>query len=152
MRNLSKSLTNYPPSKCNFFGYNTLCAKENLAQIRDFLKSNLSIKHVEDPTQNQIILAVDEICSNSIIHANQENNNKCIDIYLKYTESQILIEIIDKGSFFDFSTYHEPNLQTLIEQKQKGSMGLMLVKKIMDTIEFSRINNKNICRMIKKIN
>lgn len=151
MRNLSKSLTNYPPSNCNFFGFNTLCTKENLAQIRDFLRNNLSIKHVLDPTQNQIILAVDEICANSIIHANQENKNKCIDIYLKYYDNQIQIEIIDKGSFFDFSNYQEPNMQTLIAQKQKGSMGLMLVKRIMDNIEFSRCNDKNVCKMTKKI-
>lgn len=144
-------MINYPTSKSNFFGFNTTCSKDNLKNIREFLKNNLSCKHILDPTQNQIILAVDEICSNSIIHSNEENTNKCIDIYLRYVEKEIQIEIIDKGAYFDFSGYQEPKIEDLISQKQKGSMGLMLVKRIMDEIEFSRHNNKNICRMIKKL-
>lgn len=151
MKNLSKSLTNYPPSNCNFFGFNTTCSKDNLKEIREFLKMNLSIKHILDPTQNQIITAVDEICANSIIHANYENENKCIDIYLKYLENEVEIEIIDKGVFFDFSVYQEPLMQDLISNKQKGSMGLILVKRIMDDIKFSRHNDKNVCKMTKKL-
>ena len=131
--------------------FNTFCCKENLKHIREFIKSNLSRKNINDPDQHLIILAVDEICSNSIIHGNKENPNYCVNISMKYFPGEVVIEIVDEGIVFDYSQYKEPSIENLIYKKEKGSMGLMLVKKIMDTIEFQSINGTNICRLIKRL-
>lgn len=144
-------MSNSPADKNSFYGFNSPCTKDSLKNIREFLKINLSSRNIRDPEQNQIVVAVDEICSNSIIHANKENNCKCIDIYLKYLNEELIIEIIDKGIEYDATNFIEPTIQQLILEKQKGNMGLMLVKRMMDNIEFSRVGNKNICRMMKKV-
>jgi serine/threonine-protein kinase RsbW len=37
----------------------------------------------------------------------------------------------------------------VIKSKRKGGLGIILVKRIMDKIEFESIQNKNICRLYK---
>jgi serine/threonine-protein kinase RsbW len=133
------------------FTYNTFCLTSNLHKIRDFLRFNMKQKNVSDKEQNLIILAVDEICSNSMIHGNLENSNSPLDICISYESNQVVIDIVDKGIEFNFNGYKEPNIDQLILAKQKGSMGLMIVKKIMDKIEFHRENDMNVCRLVKKL-
>lgn len=151
MKNWSTLLNNSLADKNSIYGFNSPCSKENLKNIREFIKNILVLKNITDPEQNQIIVAVDEICTNSIVHGNKENTNKCIDIYCKYLKEELVIEIIDKGLAYNISNYKEPSIQQLINEKQKGSMGLMLVKRMMDNIEFLRVGDKNICRMVKKV-
>ncbi|MFT4738981.1 MAG: serine/threonine-protein kinase RsbW, partial [Paraglaciecola sp.] len=65
--------------------------------------------------------------------------------------SQVTFTIKDQGTGFDISQYQEPSISELISSKRKGGLGLMLVKRIMDQIEFSKEKNHNICRLIKTI-
>jgi serine/threonine-protein kinase RsbW len=123
----------------------------NLQKIRDFLRQSLKQRNISDAEQNLIILAVDEICSNSIIHGNNQNPDSEIDICVSYLSNEVVIDIKDQGKAFDFSDYHEPSVSQLVNNRNKGSMGLMLVKKIMDKIEFNRINETNTCRLVKRV-
>lgn len=101
---------------------------------------------------HEIILAIDEICANLIIHSNQCNPCREIEVSMELKkENQLCFEIMDKGVAFDLSGYEEPSLKDLVENKKKGGLGLILVKKIMDKIEFKCEKGKNICRMMKKL-
>ena len=131
--------------------FSTFCSLQNLKLIREFLSKNLGGHHIKESDQQMIVLAVDEICSNSIIHGNKENANDLIDVFLNFRPGEVIIEIIDKGLSFDFSSYQEQTIESLIQKREKGSMGLMLVKRIMDRIEYKREKDRNICRLIKKI-
>lgn len=139
------------PNSQSFFSYHTFCIVSNLQKIRDFLRQSLEKKNISDADQNLIILAVDEICTNSIIHGNNQNPECAIDISVSYKQNEVVIDISDKGKNFNFDSYYEPSISQLITDKSKGSMGLMLVKKIMDKIEFNRINEINTCRLVKRI-
>ena len=46
--------------------------------------------------------------------------------------------IRDTGAFYDINTHESPDIHKLIAEKRKGGIGLLLVKKIMDSIEISR--------------
>ena len=56
------------------------CTKKNLKLIRDFVTEYLRALSLTEIQLNQIVLAVDEICANLIIHANHEDPNKHITI------------------------------------------------------------------------
>jgi len=98
-----------------------------------------------------IVLAVDEVCSNSIIHSNEENSESLIDIFLKMSKGEVVVEIKDKGKRFDYNAYRETSITQLIKDKSKGKMGLLLVRNIMDKIEFTHEKDLNIYRMVKKV-
>ncbi len=129
------------------------CDKNNLKEIRLFLENKLHETRVSEQEIGLIILAVDEICANIIIHSNQCDKSKFFNLNLHYIpeSSTLKISLVDDGDFFNFNAYQGLSLENLIKQQKKGGLGLKLVQKIMDKIEFKKLGEQNLCTMIKKV-
>ncbi|AHM61066.1 hypothetical protein D770_14060 [Flammeovirgaceae bacterium 311] len=101
-----------------------------------------------------LVLAVDEVCANLIVHADMDDkmSDECIVLNILVRKNTIVFEVIDqKDHGFDFSNYREPKLEDLVKTRRKGGLGLMLVRRIMDDVEFKTKDHTNVCRMVKKI-
>jgi serine/threonine-protein kinase RsbW len=134
------------------YKFKVACSKDKLGEIREFLQHILSENAIPEITVNTLILAVDEVCANLIIHSHNCNPNDHLELKVKITgKSEITFDIIDHGAEFDISEYKEPLISDIIKQKRKGGIGLMLVKRIMDEIELIKGKKKNVYRLHKKI-
>ena len=136
------------------YKYKVPCSKSKLIEIRDFLHRVLKDNGVPDILSNTLVLAVDEVCANLIIHSHHCNPNEHLELKVKvegHDEKEIIFDIIDHGDGFDISDYKEPLLSDIVKQGKKGGIGLMLVKRIMDEIELIKGKNKNTYRLHKKI-
>ncbi len=127
------------------------CTKQNLKPIRDFVSSYLRQLALSDILMNQIVLAVDEICANLIIHANHEDPAKFISLTIDLPKDMIRFEIVDNGLAFKCSDYKDPDIKEHVKVGKKGGVGIALVNRIMDKVEFRSSNTKNICLLYKKI-
>lgn len=127
------------------------CTKKNLKIIRDFVSEYLRALSLTDILLNQIVLAVDEICANLIIHANHEDPSKHIVLAIQQTKQTLRFEISDEGRAFERSNYKEPDIQENIRLGKKGGVGIALVNRIMDKVEFSSNGSRNTCVLYKKI-
>jgi serine/threonine-protein kinase RsbW len=128
------------------------CSKGNLEILREFVEKTLHAYTLSEIETHKIILAVDEVCANLIIHANNCNPDQSLELEMMvYPDKEIVFTFRDKGIGFDISQYQEPDMGEIISSKRKGGLGLILVKRIMDKIEFSTEKNHNICRLVKKI-
>ncbi|MEQ8336484.1 MAG: ATP-binding protein [Cyclobacteriaceae bacterium] len=129
------------------------CSKTNLEKVRNFVAEVLNDTQLEEVECHKIILAVDEVCANMMIHSNGCNPSKKLDIRVELEPMKKLEFIIrDTGKHFDIKGYNEPSMQEIVSSKRKGGLGLILVKRIMDGIEFSTDKNYNICKLTKKLN
>ena len=129
------------------------CDLNNLQMVRDFVRQELNKNSLSEITKNQIVLAIDEVCSNLIIHSNKEDESQEIALSLEIlkTPQGIAIELKENGLSFDYLQYSEPIIEDLVEQRSNGNMGLMLVRRIMDEIEYIKQGNQNICRLYKNL-
>jgi len=131
---------------------NIACDKSNLIKIRDFVGAQLQEQNLKDLEIHKIVLAVDEVCANLIIHSNACNPKQNIEVSIEISPNQKVVFIIkDQGVSFNPAAYAEPSMDDIISSRRKGGVGLMLVKRIMDKIEFTQEKNYNICRLIKKL-
>lgn len=128
------------------------CSKDSLKAIRSFVSDALNAMSVPDIESNMLVLAVDEICANRIVHSNSNNQTVFIEVVITNNdEGSVVFEIIDSGEPFINSNYVEPNLLQLIQDKKKGGLGLMLVHRIMDSVEVNITGNVSVFRMQKKL-
>ena len=130
------------------------CNKSKLKTIRSFVDATLGHYSISDVDLNMLILAVDEICANLIVHSYNTNNiPDCIELHINVEEEKgITFEIIDRNNEgFNIINYKEPMLKELVRSRRKGGLGLMLVKRIMDDVEFKSSGKGNICRLFKRI-
>ena len=126
--------------------------KKNLKKVRNFLGEVFAKLQVSAIEANQLILVVDEILANLIIHSSKNDPQKNIDLTLTDEGGEITFEIYDYNSpYFDLTQHQDANLQELVKQKRKGGIGLTLVKNIMDEVEVSYEDNTNIWRLQKRL-
>ena len=98
------------------------------------------------------MLALDEMCSNLMIHAHHCNNEDLFELIISVENNHPLVfEIIDDGTVFDINEFSTPALDNIIHEKRKGGLGIRLVKSIMDRVEYHRTSEHNICRLVKTI-
>lgn len=130
------------------------CCKSKLKTIRSFVDETLGQYVLSDIDLNMLVLAVDEVCANLIVHADIDDkmSDECIVLNILIRKNTIVFEVIDqKDHGFDFSNYREPRLEDLVKTRRKGGLGLMLVRRIMDDVEFKTKDHINVCRMVKKM-
>jgi serine/threonine-protein kinase RsbW len=134
------------------YQYNISCSLENLKGMRDFIRKSLRSHVASDVELNEIILALDEMCSNLMIHAHHCNPNHHLEMSIDVPQQgKVVFEIMDDGEMFDINRFHEPDLGNLIHEKRKGGLGIRLVKSIMDEVQYTTRGGRNVCRLSKKV-
>jgi serine/threonine-protein kinase RsbW len=128
------------------------CSIENLKSVRDFIRTRLKDHGIPELIISEIVLALDEMCSNLMIHSHRCNPDELFEIHMIVEKDRPLIfEIIDDGTVFDINQFKEPALNSIIHEKRKGGLGIRLVKSIMDSVEYHSRSGQNVCRLVKSV-
>ena len=128
------------------------CSRRNLQQVRDFVRGFLATRALPDLLVNQVVLAVDEVVANFIIHANGEDERQFIDLQLVVENHDLSVEIADYGDTVFLPGPHQaPNLREYIRQGRKGGMGMALVNRLMDRVEFFTRDQHTVCHLSKHL-
>ncbi len=134
------------------YQYNIGCSLENLKGVRDFIRKSLRSHVASDAVLNEIILALDEMVSNLMIHAHHCNPDHHIELHIDVPEKgEVIFEIMDDGEMFDINRFPQPDIDNLVHEKRKGGLGIRLVKSIMDEVLYTTRNGRNVCRLTKKV-
>lgn len=126
-------------------------SKNKLRMMRKYVTEILTDHRVSEIETNMIVLAVDEVCANIIIHGHQGKNKQKVSLSIDFNKQGVSFEIIDYGHAFDIVSYEAPAMDDLIKNQKKGGIGIMLVKKIMDEIQFSSTTQHNTLKLFKKV-
>ena len=85
-----------------------------------------------------IELAVDEACTNVIMHAFEKDNSESYTVVCLIDDASFTIEVNDRGKFFDFDSVPEPEVQASIDDRKVGGLGIYLIRQIMDEVMFNQ--------------
>jgi anti-sigma regulatory factor (Ser/Thr protein kinase) len=103
---------------------------EHLLRLRQWLRTELERLGVDRPTQAALVLAVGELCANSIEHAYGGRGGEPIHVSVRGFDDRLLIEVEDFGRAFDPARYVEPDLDTVPDH----GLGIHLVRRIADSV------------------
>lgn len=125
---------------------------ENLSEIRDFVSNAAKDFGFNQSAIENIILAVDEACTNIIKHAYKYNAEGEIVITIHFKDSKFSIEIKDYGNTFEPDSVPAPDLKKYYEQHRVGGLGMYLMKTLMDEVQYDSVPGKyNKVRLSKKL-
>lgn len=115
----------------------------HLGTLRDFVsqlgqKYNFSYKFV-----NAFKLAVDEAATNIIKHAYAEENEGYITIQAIIKQNSLTIKLIDQGAYFDPKWAKSPNIRSEIERGNKAELGIFMMRKLLDKIDYQKTEAGN---------
>lgn len=103
---------------------------EHLLRLRKWLREELAGHGVPKQEQSNLLLAVGELCANSIQHAYEGRAGQPIKVSVRSSDESLVIEVEDFGKPFDAGGYETPNFEAIPE----SGYGIFLVKTIADSL------------------
>lgn len=122
---------------------------ERLDEVLDFVNAELEANECDMKTVTQVEIAVEEIFVNIAHYAyNPEIGGAVIRISVG---DEIIIEFEDNGIAYNPLEKIDPDITKNAEEREIGGLGIFMVKKIMDSVEYTHCDNKNILTIKKAV-
>jgi anti-sigma regulatory factor (Ser/Thr protein kinase) len=122
-----------------------------LSLLRGVVESVLLCMDFTDTERARVILALDEAATNVIRHSCGCDPDLNFELSIKSTDREISIELKDFGDCgtgFDLDESRSKDMDNVTP----GGFGVNIIKKVMDSVEFSSTPEKgNLLRMVKKV-
>jgi anti-sigma regulatory factor (Ser/Thr protein kinase) len=130
----------------------TIPAKlENLDLMMGWILKSADLAGFAEKDKFQIKLASEEVLVNIINYA-YPSKSGAIELSLNPKPKDSLeIVFADWGIAFDPLSLPEPKLCAPIEERKIGGLGVYLVRKVMDEVNYKREDDKNILTVTKKL-
>lgn len=108
--------------------------KENIQIVESFIDNTKEKYALTDDVYGNIMIAVVESVNNAILHGNQEDKNKEVEICAELLENQVSFLISDKGTGFDYNSLPDPTAPENVEKI--GGRGVFLMRHLADEVNF----------------
>ena len=108
-----------------------------LGEISDFVVAAARAAGLDDHAVWEVQLAVDEAATNIIVHASGDHDLQGpVTVRTELQGSDFIVCLQDNGAPFDPTTVPKPDLTSPVEERSTGGLGLYLMHKLMDRVEF----------------
>ncbi len=122
---------------------------ENLELLICFIKNSAEKQGFSSKNINEIQIAAEEPIVNIISYAYPDGNGD-IEITCNDKEGKgLVIEIIDWGVPFDPMLVPEPDIDTPMDDRKIGGLGIYMMRKLMDEANYKRTGNQNVLTIVK---
>lgn len=124
----------------------------NVDTVTDFVNKELEKLNCPMKAQMEIDIAIDEIFSNIANYAyNPEIGKATIRFEVEKDPLSVVVTFMDKGAKYDPLEKADPDIKASIEERTEGGLGIFMVKKSMDNVEYEYKDGKNILKIKKNI-
>ncbi|NCC45950.1 MAG: ATP-binding protein [Bacteroidia bacterium] len=124
---------------------------DELARVASFLEELGDEWNLPASLVMSLNLVLEEALTNTILYGFNDDNDHLIEISCNKGESQISFTIQDDGIEYDPTKKEDPDISLPAGERPIGGLGIFLIKKIMDSVQYKRIDNKNNLILIKNI-
>ena len=114
-----------------------------LQMVRRFVVQHATMAQFPEDAVEAFELAVDEACTNVIEHAYEGRPGHWVDITITVDPTRFTVRICDDGKPFDLTSYTEPDVPALTQQRQGGGLGVHIIRRLMDQVEYRKRDGRN---------
>ncbi len=134
----------------------SLCIASDLSELDRLHDAVAELGEVGDWPPDlvyQVDLVLEELIVNTMNYGYDDDASHEIEITLISDEDVFTVEIIDDGHAFNpLDDAPEPDLDSGIEDRPIGGLGIHLMRVMMDDVHYRREENKNHLTLIKRRN
>jgi anti-sigma regulatory factor (Ser/Thr protein kinase) len=88
-------------------------------------------------------LAIEELVTNCVKYGYDDSAEHLIDIELKLSPAELVITLTDDGHPFNPLDLPEPNTKVPLDDLPVGGLGIHLLRKMSDRMDYTRTEGKN---------
>jgi serine/threonine-protein kinase RsbW len=114
----------------------------------DAIAADLEQAKVPAEVASRAMVAFDEIVSNILLHG-APGSRPTVTVLLRRGPHALVAEVLDDGAPFDPLTQDAPDVSLSVEERPIGGLGIHLVRKLMDSVEYTHDGTRNRLRFSK---
>ncbi len=123
-----------------------------LEKVLDFINEELERNDCSNKIKIQIAIAVEEIFVNIANYAYNPNiGDATIKISIGGEPLQVTIQFFDLGKPYNPLENEEPDITKSADERDIGGLGILMVKKSMDDVQYQYIDGMNILTINKRL-
>ncbi len=98
-----------------------------------------------------IQLAVDEACTNTILHGLKSDPNRNFELAVEWQRHEIVICIKERGEPFELSKVKKVDIAAPLEAREIGGLGIHFIYQLMDEVDYrTEEDGLKVFRMVKR--
>ncbi len=122
---------------------------EEAPRIARRIEYYLHDRQIPDTVINKLLLCVDELITNIIAHAYNDDQEHAVLLECRVFDRKIELELRDDGVGFDPTKQTRPNTKLGVDDRDIGGLGIHLVMTLMDSVEYIREGDFNVLKITK---
>ncbi len=124
---------------------------QEIPRLADFVDTVCEAIGFDMGVTMQLNLALEEAVVNVMNYAYPAGTKGSVNIEAKATDECVKFIISDKGAPFDPTAKEEVDTTLTAEERGIGGLGIHLIRQIMDSINYERIDGSNVLTLQKKL-
>ena len=144
----------YTPSESTVVLDQSITLQNDVSQVprlNAFVDAVSQRLQLDKSLQQQLKLAVEEAVVNVMQYAYPLGVTGDIDVNALCDGERLKFVISDRGKAFDPTKTARADTSSPVEERPIGGLGILLVRKIMDSINYERIGDRNLLTLLKKL-
>ena len=122
---------------------------DQLDRMIAFVREGAEKAGLEKRKVRQILVATEEPLMNSISYAYPDQSGN-IEISFAWEEGRgFVIQLVDWGIPFDPLSLPMPDIDTPMEERKVGGLGIYMMRQIMDEVAYRREGDCNVLTLVK---
>lgn len=109
---------------------------KNLTAISDLVTTFAKESALNDDDTFALQMAADEACANVIEHAYGGRTDGTVSIECWLANDEVILTVRDRGRPFDPKSVPRPDMTAPLTKRHEGALGLYLMEKLMDVVQF----------------
>ncbi len=125
---------------------------DNVEKVTEFVNEQLERIGCPAKAIAQIDIAIDELFSNIAFYAySPEVGPATVRVDVEEDPVSVTITFMDRGVPFNPLKKADPDTSLSAEERKIGGLGIFMVKKTMDAVDYEYLDGKNILRIKKSM-
>ena len=121
---------------------------DNLKRFSAFVLSCAQKHELSQKKIEKLMLAIEEALVNIFNYAYPDSGGNVELRCIEEGQDSLIIEIEDAGIPFNPLLMDSPDLNSDIEERKVGGLGIFLIKKLVDKLDYRREGDANILRIV----
>ena len=122
-----------------------------ISQLSEFVETVCEEKGLDMALTMNLNLALEEAVVNVMSYAYPDSQGD-VKVDIMIDDQKVVSTLTDSGIPFDPTLRERADTTLSAEDRQSGGLGILLVRELMDAINYERDNGQNILTLIKNIN
>lgn len=107
---------------------------------------------IPESQRNPILIAVEEIFGNIVFYGYPKGNGSVnVTIEFHRSERMLILTFSDSGIPFNPLEVSDPDVNAPLSERKIGGLGVFMVKKLMDSVEYRRESDRNVLTLKKRL-